>query len=203
MAMDPKVRRLFVTGTIGTNRAFKPLYGLQAGIIGRTGAYLSTAYSFKNAVPEIEYELDRDIVRSLTDIAGYYYEPSSYGKGEPNDKVFNITITLGLTSQLGKNFFVNYGVGYSERNYYVGLKKYKYEPDSNYIPDYFNFETAYGLIIDETYKGMNGQLGFIKRFKNNMLVSVNGTFNFDANKLYPERLRYKNTDLLLSVGYCF
>jgi hypothetical protein len=203
MSIDPTVRRIFVAGTFGINLAAKPLYGLQAGIIGKTGAYLSAVYSFSNAKPELDYFLDRDIVRPLTDVYGYYYEPNSFIAGAPKDEIFILNISAGLTHQLSKSFFFNYGFGYSERNYYIGLKKFQYDPESNYEPDEFNFEPAYGLINEESFKGMNGQAGFIIRFKKNLLLSMNWTANFGSYDLTYESLRYKNSDLLLSVGYNF
>jgi hypothetical protein len=114
-----------------------------------------------------------------------------------------LTLSAGLTHQLSRNFFINYGLGYSERDYYIGLKKYQYNPDSNYTPDLFNFESAYGLVIDESYKGMNGQLGFIIRFKEKLILSLNWTANLGDNVIVNDDFKYRNSDLLLSVGYNF
>jgi hypothetical protein len=191
---DPYFRRFFITGSIGTNLAFRPLFGLKSGILGRTGIYFSSVYSFSTADPEIEYDLENDIARSLIDNEGYYYLPSY--DGDPKDKVSILTLSLGLTNQIIKNLFINYGIGYSSRNYYVGLEKYAYESYSESKP-------VYGLIINESYNGMNGQLGIIGRFKNGLLLSFDGTVNFEVKSFGIDDTKYRNTDLQISVGYCF
>ncbi|MDA3822765.1 MAG: PEGA domain-containing protein [Bacteroidales bacterium] len=195
LVRDPYYKRLYVLPTVGLNIEMVPLWGLQIGLAGRTGFYGSAYYSFKNAVPDIEYELEREWITPLVDIKNIYYVASSDYHG---DRVNMLRINAGITQQIAKGIFLFGGIGFTSGDYYAELEKYQYITDSNYLPGQMNYETAYGLIRDFSYKGMNGNIGIILRIKEHYLISYSNTFNFKMVKN-----GYMMNDFNIGIGYSF
>jgi hypothetical protein len=201
---NPYSKRFFLIGSIGTNALPRAIYGIQAGILGKTGFYLSSTYSFVNADPDLKISLGKDLITSYVDNKNYYYLPEGSYFGTA-DKVYLLSVSTGLTQQLGKRFFLNFGIGASFRNYYMALNKYEYVPSSNYLPGVLNYKRAYGLVEDYSYKGINLQLGIIYRFKNNLLLSLSNTtiFRMGLYTTNASKLLYQNTEYHIGIGYSF
>lgn len=191
---DPFFKRYFILPTIGTNETTTPIYGLQGGRIGRTGFYASVCHSFKVTAPDLIYEFDRNWITPQTDIMNYFYTKESTN----NDRENMFRLTLGLTQQVSKKLFLKFGLGYSSKDHYAYLKKYQYEPESNYLPEQVNFEDAYGLVMDESYKGIHAEVGFMIRIKDHFLLTYSNTMN-----IRPVEFKYMMTDFHIGTGYCF
>lgn len=194
LVSDPYYKRLYLLPMGGLNAAMAPLWGLQVGIAGRTGFYGSFVSSFMNAVPDLVYKLDRDWVTPMVETKNYYYE-GTYGGG---DRINMIRINGGINQQISRGVFLSGGLGYSSREYFAELHKRQYTEESNYLPNSLNFETAYGLITDYSYKGINFNIGISFRIKGHFLVAYSNTFNIKLDSY-----QYMMTDFNLGTGYCF
>jgi len=202
---NPFSKRFFLLGTIGMNALPRALFGIQAGILGKSGFYVSSSYSFSNAKPDLKFNLEKDIILPYVESKNYYYM-SDFRDFYSEDKIYLLSVSSGITQQISKRFFFNLGMGYSIRKFFMILNKYEYVPSSNYLPGALNYTKAYAYIENLSFEGLNSQLGIIYRFNNNLILSLSNTTIFRINNYDYSRsddFNYNNTEFHLGFGFSF
>lgn len=160
-----------------TNSSVFAPYGIRMGLLARTGFYLAANFSEKPGdlgsmtKSKFEYTLKEDAstLSDFDDSEGLYFKST-----DEKAKVFNYTISIGLTSDLGNNWFMYYGLGYG-----VHHKLYNFESyDSD---DTFR---ANMLVKDDEHsvEGAVFEAGFIVKMKPFALTAGWSTIRFDRHE---------------------
>jgi hypothetical protein len=157
-----KVKKKFFISYMGSTNA--PI-GLSIGQLGKTGWYGSFKMSAFQKQPEYVYEGDS--------------WPPSVGSSEHYDfnntrEVRKLSVTLGLTQQLGTNAFWYIGGGY-------GVKQQIWQIDTYVYNDII--ESAYVENPEKSYSGFELESGFTIRMSKILLSAGFTNINFKSTKL--------------------
>jgi hypothetical protein len=193
------------------------LFGFSAGKIGKTGYYLNTAIRYKNIKPDFEYIRSSDTQIPVRSTSGYYYYTSGMTALRAKDQINLFRISGGLTQQISRRNFVFLGTGYSQMKFFKVFIKEPYDilTYSTEPPSPQSSGTAYGLVLDESFKGFNVDMGLHHRFGSSILISFDYTINFSFAR-YVNSDRYQGLrvtgnqlfdvlypDLKIAIGYIF
>ncbi|MCX6335252.1 MAG: PEGA domain-containing protein [Bacteroidia bacterium] len=224
-----RVKRYFIAFDYGINTyinkdetvlndgGISHLFGFSIGRAGKTGYYLSAAFCFKNIKPDFEYIRSSNTQIPYKNTAGYYYSTSGITLLSNKDHFNLFRIDGGITQQISKRAFLFLGTGYSQLKFFKVFIKEPYDiltgtaepltPQSS--------GTAYGLVLDESFKGFNIDMGLHHRFGSSILISLNYTINFSYTKfansdkygglrIHGDRLvDLLYPDIKIGIGYLF
>jgi hypothetical protein len=226
---DFRVKRYFIEFDYGINTyvnrdeialndgGLSNLFGFSIGRAGKTGYYLSAAFCYKNIKPDFEYIRSSDTQIPYKNTAGYYYSTSDITLLSNKDHFNLFRISGGITQQISKRAFLFLGAGYSQLKFFKVFIKEPYDilTGTNEPLSPQSSGTAYGLVLDESFKGFNIDMGLHHRFGSSILVSLNYTINFSymryVNSDKYEGLRVPGSqlfdvlypDLKIGIGYLF
>jgi hypothetical protein len=170
--IEEEVPRQFIISLMGSIDA--PL-GFTIGQVGKIGWYVSAKTGMNFSKPEYTYEGEN---------WNPGFEDAQYYKFNSTEDLRRLSITGGITWQLGKNFFVYTGGGYGMKEHLWQMELYDYEKDSKTGEEYVQQP-------DYTYTGLEAEGGVIFRMKNFLLSAGATTVNF------------KYTNWTLGIGWAF
>lgn len=227
LMQDFKAKRYFLTLDYGFNlhlvrelsgnKYYPQILGLTIGKIGKTGYYLNAVIPLKSIKPDLEYIKESDTWLPLRNTTGYYYTSTGVITYSDRDHFNLLKINGGITLQLFKRAFLSLGVGYSQSKYFKVFVKEPYDINlsGSETTTPLASGTAYGLILDQSFRGADMEMGIKCRIKNSLMLTVNYAVNIKFRN-FAESDKYgglyKNTelnpeflspDLKLGIGYIF
>jgi hypothetical protein len=201
---------------LGSKGDFNYLTGITLGKLGKTGYYLSAYLSYKKILPDFKCIRITDTQIPIAKTEGYFYRNSEFIILEEQDRFNLLRITGGITQQISKKSFLLLGAGFSERKFYKVFSKSPYDillDAQQAIP--VTTSSAYGLVIDQSYRGLNFDLGLVKRFGSSLIMNINYTMNLQFTTLAFTNNTYRLLgapkyipgllfhDIKIGLGYLF
>jgi len=149
--------------------------GFTVGILGKTGYYFSTKFNSFSAENPYTYS-DDGLWFDESENWAYFFKDT--------EEIKRLSLTVGVTQQLGRNVFFYAGGGY-------GLKKLFWEIDlySYYYDDIVSNE--YVLNPEYSYSGFESEIGLIIRMKK-ILITAGYT-----------NVAFKYSNLTFGLGFNF
>jgi len=170
--IEEEVSKQFVLSYSGSIDA--PV-GLTIAQVGKIGWYVSAKTGMNFSKPEYTY-------------GGQDWDPgfesAQYYKFNSTEDLRRLSITGGITWQLGKNFFVYTGVGYGMKEHLWQMELYDYETDSKTGEEYVQQP-------DYTYTGLEAEGGVMLRI-NKIFISAGVT-----------SVSFKYTNVTFGIGWAF
>lgn len=170
--IEEEVSKQFVLSYSGSIDA--PV-GVTIGQVGKIGWYVSAKTGMNFSKTEYTY-------------GGQDWDPgfesAQYYKFNSTEDLRRLSITGGITWQLGKNFFVYTGGGYGMKEHLWQMELYDYETDSKTGEEYVQQP-------DYTYTGLEAEGGVMLRI-NKIFISAGVT-----------SVSFKYTNLTAGLGYAF
>jgi len=170
--IEEEVSKQFVLSYSGSIDA--PV-GLTIAQVGKIGWYVSAKTGMNFSKPEYTY-------------GGQDWDPgfesAQYYKFNSTEDLRRLSITGGITWQLGKNFFVYTGLGYGMKEHLWQMELYDYETDSKTGEEYVQQP-------DYTYTGLETEGGIMLKI-NKIFISAGVT-----------SVSFKYTNLTFGIGWAF
>ena len=170
--IEEEVSKQFVLSYSGSIDA--PV-GLTIAQVGKIGWYVSAKTGMNFSKPEYTY-------------GGQDWDPgfesAQYYKFNSTEDLRRLSITGGITWQLGKNFFVYTGLGYGMKEHLWQMELYDYETDSKTGEEYVQQP-------DYTYTGLEAEGGVMLRI-NKIFISAGVT-----------SVSFKYTNVTFGIGWAF
>ncbi len=164
-----KSKRFFIT----SNSSVVSPYGVRLGITVGTGFYV--AANFSNSAPSFDSGAQYDLEEGALEVSGFESNNPYYYKSNDNDaRVFNYTISAGLTSELSTAWFLYYGGGYGVHHRLYDFNTYNYDKtfrDVMVVKD-----------LEYSLEGVVAEAGFIIRMKHIALSIGWSTIKFKKHE---------------------
>ncbi len=206
---------LIIEDSRNSSSSFNFMFGFTLGVLGGTGYYASTSFSYSPIQPDFLYvrETDSQIPNERT--VGYYYTNPGITILDNSDRFNLFRLSGGLTQQISKKTFFMLGMGYSQRKFFKVFIKEPYDLlDNTGGQTAQQSGSAYGLVLDESFRGFNLDMGLVKRFGSSILVSFNFTANYrlstlSSSKKYMgfhqggQEIAALYPDIKIGLGYLF
>jgi hypothetical protein len=204
---NPKVNRMFLSLFCGGNKPGTPFFGLQTGMIGKTGWYISYVPPIRSrkyiakadefyqyyGIDNLNFSWNENMFLKLTGESpeGYYVRL----KDKNNTFLNHTRIKLGITQRVSNNIFLKAGVGTASSTRYFRLKVIPYSNNPSLeVP----LNKAYYGIGRVEIEGPLIETGLVYRMFNRYLVELNLASLIDAHIKY--RILWEGT---FGIGYNF
>jgi hypothetical protein len=149
--------------------------GVRAGLLGKTGVYVSIQSNFRPTLTG-SYTYDDNTIIDYDRFAWYEFT-SGY-------EVSAFAVCAGFTSQLRPNLFIYTGAGFGKEEYFYKINEYSYEDNSLLGSDFGKDEEA-------SVKGLALEAGLIIRVKNFLIIGGGTSTGFQI------------PNWLAGIGYSF
>lgn len=149
--VEEKIKRSYFAAYSGNT--VTPI-GIRAGLLGKTGVYVSLQTNFRPTLTG-SYTYDDNAIIDYDRLAWYEFTSGH--------EVAAFSVCAGLTSQVGPDLFVYTGAGYGKEEHFYKINEYSYDDNSLLGSDYGKDEEA-------SVKGLTVEAGIIVRIKNVLII---------------------------------
>jgi hypothetical protein len=199
---DPLANRYFLLTFCGGSKLGTTLFGLQAGIIGKTGFYISFVPPVrgKKYIATVDYEFSNYFLiyneRFLSDFGEH--SDDYYIKLKEQDNTFfnHFRLKAGVTQRIFNNTYLMVGIGFAKSTRFYRLAVIPYS--ENHLSDIPLEKTYYGKSFSGEISNSVLEIGLAYRIANSYLINL----TVSTTGLFRE-ISFLPLEITFGIGYNF